>query len=98
MGGMVDPVVLQTGPETFRVLLGGGRELQATLRHTTRRGLGAHGVPPVVVATEVVRFLLEHGDLRAGGNEAAGGSQTLELGAAAGRHPGFVDELRSRLG
>jgi hypothetical protein len=84
-----DLVVLQTGPETFRVL-GGGRDLAATLPHHTRRGLGLHGVPPVQVATELARFLAERGGLPAGEGE-------ISLAAAAGRYPGFVDELRSRL-
>jgi hypothetical protein len=83
-------VVLQTGPETFRVL-GGGRDLTATLAHHTRRGLGLHGVPPVQVATELARFLLERDALPSDGDEVA-------LAAVAGRFPGFVDELRSRLG
>jgi hypothetical protein len=85
-----DVVVLQTGPETFRVL-GGGRDLTATLAHHTRRGLGVHGVPPVQVATELARFLLEREALPEGPGPVA-------LAAVAGRFPGFVDELRSRLG
>jgi hypothetical protein len=85
-----DLVVLQTGPETFRVL-GGGRDLTATLAHHTRRGLGLHGVPPVQVATELARFLDERGALP---QEHAG---ALPLAGLAGRFPGFVDELRSRL-
>jgi hypothetical protein len=84
-----EPVVLQTGPERFRVLLGGGRELSATLAHHTRRGLGLHGVPPVQVATEIVRFLAERGALEDEGE--------IALGSAAGRYPEFVDEVRSRL-
>jgi hypothetical protein len=83
-------VVLQTGPESFRVL-GGGRDLTATLAHHTRRGLGLHGVPPVQVATEIARFLLERDALPASGEDVA-------LASAAGRFPGFVDEVRSRLG
>lgn len=82
-------MLLQIGPERFRVLLGGGREIDATLSHTTRRGLGMHGVPPLTVASEIVRFLQEHDDLPDGGD--------VSLGAAAGRHPGWVDELRARL-
>jgi hypothetical protein len=89
---MEPPVLLQTGPETFQVLLGGGRTLAAHLPHHTRRGLGLQGVPPLAVATEIVAFLLEREGLQAAldGDEVA-------LGAAAGRYPGFVDELRSRL-
>jgi hypothetical protein len=94
-----DLVVLQTGPETFRIL-GDGRDLTATVAHHTRRGLGLHGVPPVQVATELARFLLERGALPDGGAAGtgrAGGDRPVELAALAGRHAGFVDELRSRL-
>ena len=90
---MDEPVLLQTGPERFRVLLGGGREVTATLAHHTRRDLGLTGVPPLTVATEIVRFLLERDGL---GGDGPGGDP-VSLGAAAGRHPGFVDELRTRL-
>jgi hypothetical protein len=86
---MDELVVLQTGPETFRVL-GGGRDLTATVAHHTRRGLGLHGVPPVQVATELARFLDERGALP----DETG---PVALAALAGRYPGFVDELRSRL-
>lgn len=85
---MATPTLLQTGPESFRVLLGDGRQVTATLAHHTRRGLGLHGVPPVTVATEIVAFLLEQGDALEDG---------VALGAAAGRYTGFVEELRSRL-
>jgi hypothetical protein len=85
-----DLVVLQTGPESFRVL-GAGRDLTASLPHHTRRGLGLHGVPPVQVATEIARFLLERDALPVEGAE-------VPLAAVAGRFPGFVDEVRSRLG
>jgi len=86
---METPTLLQTGPETFRVLLGDGRQATATLPHHIRRGLGLHGVPPLTVAREIVGFLLEQGEEFDG---------EVSLGAAAGRHVGFVDELRSRLG
>jgi hypothetical protein len=85
-----DLMVLQTGPETFRVL-GAGRDLTATLAHHTRRGLGLHGVPPVQVATEIARFLLERDALPAEGEDVA-------LASVAGSFEGFVDEVRSRLG
>lgn len=85
---MDTPTLLQTGPETFQVLLGDGRQVTATLPHHTRRGLGLHGVPPLTVAREVVSFLLEQGEQLEG---------EVALGAAAGQHPGFVEELRSRL-
>ncbi|MFA9432796.1 hypothetical protein [Egicoccus sp. AB-alg2] len=89
---MDGPVVLQTGPETFQVLLGGGRRLDAVLAHHTRRGLGLHGVPPVQVATEIVRFLLERDGL------PEPGERPVVLAAAAGRYPEFVEEVRGRLG
>ena len=85
---MDQTVLLQTGPETFQVLLGDGRTLAAVLPHHTRRGLGLTGVPPLTVATEMVNFLLERGGIE--GDE-------VSLGAAAGRYPEFVEELRSRL-
>ena len=87
---MDEPVVLQTGPESFQVL-GTGRRVEATVGHDTRRGLGLQGVPPVQVATELVRFLLE----RDGIPQADG---PVDLGAAAGRYPEFVEEIRARLG
>ena len=81
-------MLLQTGPETFRVMLGGGRQVEVTLAHHTRRGLGLTGTPPLTVATEIVRFLLERDGLH---------GDRVCLGSAAGRYPGFFDELRSRL-
>lgn len=91
-----DLVLLQTGPETFQVLAVGRAPVSATLSHATRRGLGLHGVPPLTVATEIVRFLLERDGLpveRDGCQDAE-----VALGAAAGRYPEFVEELRHRLG
>ncbi len=88
---MDGPVLLQTGPETFQVMLGHGRRVAARLAHHTRRGLGLQGVPPLTVATEIVAFLLERETI-----DTEQGDE-LELGAAAGRYPEFVDELRSRL-
>lgn len=85
---MDEPVLLQTGPETFQVFLGQGRTVAAVLAHHTRRGLGLQGIPPLTVATEIVAFLLERDGIT--GDEVV-------LGAAAGRYPEFVDELRSRL-
>lgn len=85
---MDGPVLLQTGPETFQILLGEGRTVAAHLPHHTRRGLGLSGVPPLTVATEMVAFLLERDGIE--GDE-------VSLGAAAGRYPEFVDEIRSRL-
>jgi hypothetical protein len=86
---MDDLVLLQTGPETFEVRRAGAGVVTATLSHATRRGLGLHGVPPLAVATEIVRFLLERDGLPEG---------ELALGPAAGRYPEFVEELRHRLG
>jgi hypothetical protein len=83
------PTLLQTGPETFTILLGGGRVVTAHLPHHTRRGLGLSGVPPLTVATEMVVFLLERDGLD--------GDEVVSLGAAVGRYPEFVDELRARL-
>ncbi len=85
---MVEPTLLQTGPETFRILLGGGHQIEAVLEHHTRRGLGLTGIPPLIVAAEIVRFLEER--------DALTGPQ-LALGAAAGRFPEFVEEITARL-
>jgi hypothetical protein len=82
------PTLLQLDAETFRVLLGDGVERIATLRHETRRGLGLHGVPPLAVASELVTLLCEHDALPHG---------AFDLGAAAGRVPGFVEEMAARL-
>jgi hypothetical protein len=85
---MDDLALLQTGPETFEVRCPGRAPITASLAHHTRRGLGLQGVPPLTVATELVRFLLERDDLPEG---------EVALGPAAGRYPEVVDELRSRL-
>lgn len=85
---MTPPVLLQTGPESFRVLLGGGRQIEATLAHETRRGLGLAGVPPLHVAAEIVRFLEERDALL---------GPELALGPAAGCFPEFVEEITARL-
>ncbi len=85
---MDTPTLLQTGPETFLVLTGRGERVTVTLPLQLRRGLGLEAVPPLTVATEIVRFLHEHGDRPDPGTS---------LAAAAGRYPGFVEELRSRL-
>lgn len=85
-----EPTVLQTGPETFDVWVG-GRRLRARLAHHTRRGLGLQGVPPVQVASEMVAFLAERDAL------PGGDAGEVELGRAAGRFPEFSEELRTRL-
>lgn len=86
----MDPVVLQTGPEDFDVLLGDGRRRRVVLAHQARRGLASTTVPAAHVVGEVVRFLLERDGLPEG--------EPCRLAAAAGRYPGFVEEIRSRLG
>src|SRR5690625_3979809 len=75
------PTLLQTGPETFQVLSGDGHPVTAILTLQTRRGLGVSGVPPLTVATEVVRYLQEHGIVV---------EDQMDLGAAAGRHVGAI--------
>ncbi len=89
---MENLILLQTGPEEFDVLLGDGRRRSVTLRHDTRRDLGLSGVPPLHVATEAVRILLERGD----DLDADGGA--MDLGPALGRDPVGFEELRVRLG
>ncbi len=88
------PVLLQTGPETYRVSLPDGRVLTATLAHHTRRGLELPMVPPLTVATEMVGFLLERDAIPA---EAVPDGAPLDLGPAVLRYPEAVEELRARL-
>ncbi len=87
-GPMDEPALLQTGPETFELVLAGGERRRVRLPVAARRDLGLRGVPPLTVAIEIVRFLDEHGDVPPDG---------ASLIVLAGRHPGFVDELRVRL-
>ncbi len=89
---MENLTLLQTGPEEFDVLLGDGRRRRVTLAHDTRRDLGLTGVPPLHVATEAVRIILERGESL----EADGGP--VDLGPALGRDPVGFEELRVRLG
>ena len=91
------PVLQQTGPETFVLLLGDGRRRDLRLAHHTRRGLGLTGVPPLQVATEAVRILQERGAPLERGQQAAGAGEPLDLGAAVGRDPAGFEELRMRL-
>jgi hypothetical protein len=94
--GVEGPALLQTGPETFRVLFGDGITVEARLSHEARRELGMTGVPPLTVATEIVRFLVEQGALPPEGAGAQPAGELPLVGAGA-RHPGFIEELRSRL-
>ncbi|MFU8839254.1 MAG: hypothetical protein ACNA8R_00855 [Nitriliruptoraceae bacterium] len=84
------PTLLQTGPESFVVLLGDGVQREVRLAHHTRRGLGLVAVPPLQVATEAVRIVQERGELLAGDG-------VLDLGVAVGRDPAGMEELRMRL-
>jgi hypothetical protein len=84
-------VLATEDPERFTVLLGDGRVVTATLPHAARRGLGLHGTPPVAVATELVGLVLEHDRWPESDDEVL-------LLPVAGGIPGFVDELRARLG
>lgn len=90
MTGPTEPVVLQTGPETFDVWVG-GRRLAVRVGHHVRRGLGLQGVPPVQVASEMIVFLDERDALP---SDTEG---EIELGRAVGRFPEATEELRSRL-
>jgi len=87
------PTLLQTGPESFELLLGDGRRCRLRLAHHTRRGLGLTGVPPLQVATEAVRILDERGQL----GDDLQGSGEVDLGAAIGQDPAGFEELRMRL-
>jgi hypothetical protein len=87
MDPRAEPTVLQTDPETFEVWVG-PRRVRARLAHHTRRGLGLQGVPPVAVAGELVRFLVERDALPEG---------EVDLGPTAGRFPELAEEMRARL-
>lgn len=91
--GDVPVEVLATAdPERFTVLLGDGQVRTATLAHHTRRGLGLHGVAPVLIARELVAMIVDAGRWPESDDEVV-------LVAVAGALPGgFVDELRGRLG
>ena len=93
------PILQQTGPESFELLLGDGQRRTLRLAHHTRRGLGLLGVPPLHVATEAVRILQERGEQFDGYGEGEDGTERaqLDLGAAVGRDPAGFEELRMRL-
>lgn len=86
---MDGPALLQTGPESFALVLDGGEQRALTLPTAARRELGLHGIPPLTVATASVQLLTEHGRV-----PAAGADLVSELA----RQPGGLEELRSRLG
>lgn len=86
---MDGPALLQTGPDTFTLMLGGGERREVVLPTTSRRELGLHGVPPLSVATEIVRLLREHGTVPLAG---------ADLIAEVARQPGGLEELRGRFG
>ncbi len=90
VSAMQPPTLIQTGPETFDLLLGAGRVRVARLAQHTRRGLGLTGIPPLQIATEIVAILSERG-------EALAGEDPLDLGPALGRDPAGFEELRVRL-
>ena len=91
------PILQQTGPESFELLLGDGRRRTLRLAHHTRRGLGLLGVPPLHVATEAVRILQERGEPLDDRGEGGAERELLDLGAAVGRDPAGFEELRVRL-
>ena len=91
------PIIQQTGPESFELLLGDGRRRLLRLAHHTRRGLGLLGVPPLHVATEAVRILQERGEPLEGNGQVEAEREQLDLGAAVGRDPAGFEELRVRL-
>jgi hypothetical protein len=86
----MEPAILQTGPERFRVMFGDGRQIDAQLAHEFRRAI-APGVPPLQVATEVFGFAREHDVLPPG-------ATSVDLAAVIALVPGWVDELRARFG
>jgi hypothetical protein len=86
----MEPAVLQTGPETFRILTGDGQPIEAHLGHEFRRAV-APGVPPLQVAIELLGFAREH-------DVMPDGAAQVDLAAVVAVVPGWVDELRTRLG
>ena len=84
----MEPAVLQTGPETFRVMTGDGRPVVAHLGHEFRRAV-APGVPPLQVAVELLAFAREH-------DVVPRDVDRLDLAAVVAGVPGWVDELRTR--
>lgn len=87
---MTVEVLATADPERFTVLLGDGRVQAAVLPHAVRRGLGLHGVPPVLLARELVGLVLEHDRWPESDGDVA-------LVPLVGTIPGYVDELRARL-
>jgi hypothetical protein len=90
----VDLVVLQLGPDRFRVLVagtGGRSEHEVRLPQHARQGLGLRGVPPVQVVEESFRFLLER-------KEPADIPAAFVLPTIAGEFPEYPEEIRMRLG
>lgn len=91
---MADVVVMQLGPEEFRVIVtdaGAKHDLTVQLPRHARQGLGLHGVPPVAVVEESIRFLLER-------EEPAAIPERFVLPTIAGRYPEYPEEIRGRFG
>ncbi len=86
-------VVMQLGPEEFRVLVDdAGRRSEHTVRlpRHAREGLGLARIPPTVLVEESFRFLLE----RRAPSDIAG---AFVLPTIAAEHPEYPEEIRTRL-
>jgi bifunctional DNA-binding transcriptional regulator/antitoxin component of YhaV-PrlF toxin-antitoxin module len=91
---VAEVIVMQLGPEEFRVIVvdaGEKHERTVTVPRHARQGLGLHGVPPVAIVEESVRFLLER-------EEPAAIPDRFVLPTIAGRYPEYPEEIRSRFG
>lgn len=91
---MADVIVMQLGPEEFRVIVtdaGTKHDVTVKLPRHARQGLGLRGVPPVALVEESVRFLLER-------EEPSALTAGFVLPTIAGRYPEYPEEIRSRFG
>jgi hypothetical protein len=89
----VDILVAQLAAETFRVTVtdrGLSTVHEVTLPRHARHGLGLHGVPPVRIVDESLRFLLER-------EPPDRIDSRLLLPAIAGRYPEYPEEIRVRV-
>ena len=91
---MADIIVMQLGPEEFRVIVtdaGAKHEHTVTLPRHAREGLGLRRVPPVSLVEESFRLLLES-------KEPAEIPASFVLPTIAGEFPEYPEEIRGRFG
>ena len=91
---MAQIIVMQLGPEEFRVIVtdaGAKQEHTVTLPRHARDGLGLRGVPPAALVEESFRFLLER-------KEPDDIPASFVLPTIAGEFPEYPEEIRGRFG